>query len=298
MSIEGDGTIVVLLGARSFPKYPSLKGGDAFAHSAAGFAQYLENYFGKEWCTTHLCDLFDSEEEPAEQLRGLGDFCRDHAEAKQVILYYVGHGGFLKSREYYLALRNTQKNYEHLSGLEIKKLALTIDGQFPGKQVYLILDCCFAGEAMSSFQDAGELTNFIESKTFDAFPASGTSLLCASSKDEPAISEGTGARTMFTECVLDVLTRGVPDKGKMLSLQDVQGAVEVLVKQRFGLKAVRPEVHSPRQLGADLAKLPLFRNEAYVPPEPKSLPGGIVEALKSSIPAVRQSVIDPLAARG
>jgi len=298
MDKDSAGTLAVILGAAAFPKYPDLKGGEAFAASARVLEDCLASQFGADWKQTHLLNLFNSEDVPRGQLRSLREFCTAHAESQRLLIYYVGHGGFFGGQNYYLALHTTEKGDEPYTGLEIRNLALVLDQCFAGRRVVLILDCCFAAEAMAQFQDAGAVSRAVESETFNAFPASGTSLLCASSKDDMALWQGTAKRTMFSECLTDVLASGIPGKGEKLNLREVGEAVETLVLTRFGHKGVRPEVHSPRQRGADVAREPLFRNVAYRPPEPKRLPAEITDALRNPLPRVRIGGVTELSGPG
>lgn len=291
---DSDRTIGALLGSAEFPHYPNLTGGQAFAASVTGFQSCLATQFGSKWCETNILDLFNSQEDSSRQLRRLGQFLEEHLEATRLIAYYVGHGTFLRNRNYYLTLQVTEKGNEHITSLDITDLAITIDNHFPGKNVFLILDCCFAGEAMAAFQGTGDLNRLIEKQTFDVFPAGGTSLLCASSKDEPAISDGINGRTMFSGALIDVLQTGVTGKDETLSLRDIQEAVEKVVKTRHGMNAVRPEVHSPRQQGADIAKHPLFKNIGFAPPDPRSLPPDILAPLKNPVPQVRIGAVTAL----
>ena len=294
MTASAKKTVATLLGASEFPNYKGLSGGQAFANSVAGFKDCLEVLFGRNWCDANVLDLFDSEEKQSEQLSRLGNFLREHDDATWLIVYYVGHGSIFKSGDYYLTLRVTEKDNEHISSLEIGKIAITIDKHFVAGNVVLILDCCFAGEAMQAFQGVGAIGKIIENKTLDCFPATGTSLLCASSKDEPAISEGADGCTMFSGTLIDVLRHGVPGKNELLSLRDLHESVEQGIRHQFGINARRPEVHSPRQRGADVAQIPLFRNVAYQPPEPKSIPENILRPLQNIVPDIRLGAVSAL----
>jgi hypothetical protein len=108
---------------------------------------------------------------------------------------------------------------------------------------------------------SGDVNERIKADTGRAFTA-GTALLCASSKRDVALSTGAGNCTQFTESLLEVLKTGVPGKGEQLTLREVGHAVRDVVRMRFGLDAVDPEVHSPRQQGIDVAALPFFSNPA------------------------------------
>ena len=260
-------TIVVVLGASKFPNHPSFQdsGGTAFQASASAFADCLEKHFGSEWRRDYLLDLFDSEASAREQVKELEKFLRQHrSESDRLILYYVGHGSFYSGNEYFLAVRDTEKEYESYSGLVTSALAGAIRRHFAKGKSYLILDCCFAGEVVEAFQ-SDALTRKVDEDTFRAFPEMGTSLLCASSKHDVALSTGTCQLTQFSECLVEVLVKGINGKGETLNLRDVGTAVGDMVREKFGVAAVNPEVHSPRQQSHDIAELPLFPNAAYRP---------------------------------
>lgn len=268
MNLESERTIAVVLGASDFPNYPNFQGpgGPAFAASARAFIDCLEDQYGQEWREERLLCLFDSEDGQDEQVIALGEFLEEHREqAQRLVLYYVGHGGLYGTYDYFLALRKTRVKYERTSGLGAQALSDVIHTNFAGREVFLILDCCFAGRAVEAMM-SGEVTDQVKQRTDRAFPAAGTALLCASSKRKAALSSGRDVRTQFSECLTDVLREGVTDAGELLSLRDVGGAVKELVRERFGLEAVDPEVHSARQEGVDVAELSLFPNRAYTAP--------------------------------
>ncbi|UCI07381.1 hypothetical protein [Mesorhizobium sp. B1-1-8] len=178
-----------------------------------------------------------------------------------ILLFYTGHGGFLSDREYYLTIQSTRKRREHTTGLRIRALAETLSQFIADRNLFIILDCCFAGEAVKIFQ-SNELNAIVEAKTFDALPKAGTALLVASSKDEPAISPVGKKYTMFSEAFLNVLRDGIPGAPDNLTLHDIERATQEAIRSRHGLTGVRPEVHSPRQKGVDAAELAIFPNFA------------------------------------
>lgn len=241
--------------------------------------------------------LFDSPERLDEQDQHIVDFLQSHSAATDLLIFYVGHAGFLFDREYFLALRSTIRGREPTTGFRIKALAYTIDLHFANRRVFLILDCCFAGEAVDDFQFEGSsaVSRVIETQSREALRASGTSLMVASSKDEPAVAPSGAEYTMFSECFLDILRNGIPGAGALLTLNEIGDAVEVLLRERFGQRAVRPEVHSPRQRGADIAKrIQLFPNPAFVPPAPAKLPEYVATALESQFSGARRDAVGEL----
>ena len=291
---EPTAVVAVILGASEFPYADALPASPAFVGSASAFTEYLKSEHGLGLTDAQVLDLFDNDDNIIEQNDRLTEHLVRNENASDLIIYYVGHGGFLPDREYFLALRSTKRGAEGVTGLRIRALAHSLEEHFPGKRVFLILDCCFAGEAVAQFQ-SGELATIVENETFDALPAIGTSLLVAASKDEPAIAPTGAAFTMFSDCFLEVLRKGIADGREKLSLTEVGEVVQKLVRSKFGQRGVRPEVHSPRQGGGDVAKIPLFPNPAYSPPKPNALPPAIQDALRNPLADIRKGAIRPLA---
>ena len=285
--------VAVIFGASEFPRAEVLSASPAFERSATAFAEYLKDERGFHLADDQVLDLFDDEANVIDQNDRLIDHLLSHQTASDLIIYYVGHGGFLPDREYFLALRSTRQGAEGVTGLRIKALAHALEEHFPGKRIFLILDCCFAGEAVAQFQSDG-LEDIITNETFEVLPAAGTSLLCAASRNEPAIAPTGATYTMFSDCLLEVLRQGFEDSRKTLSLADIGEVVQKLIKKKFGQGGVRPEVHSPHQDEGDIAKIPLFPNPGYTSPKPKALPPEILEALRNPFPAIRLGAIGPL----
>jgi hypothetical protein len=217
---------------------------------------FQDNFYLNAEC---VCDLFDSSSSVIKIDDLVSRFLQRTKNIKNVILFYIGHGGFLHNREYYLAIRSTKKLKEHLTGLRISALAHTLNGYIGERNLFIFLDCCFAGEAVEQFQ-TNDLAKIVETKTYYALPSAGTALLVAASKEEPAISPYGSKYTMFSEALLNVLENGVPNAGDMISLHQIAQATQETIKSKHGLAGVRPEVHSPRQRGIDIAGLRVFPN--------------------------------------
>jgi hypothetical protein len=107
--------------------------------------------------------------------------------ARDVLVYFVGHGGFAgPSADFYLLLRRTNASSLRASGMAIDALAEVLREEARQMRRYLFLDCCFAAAAFRAFQ-GGDQTAI--TKTLDAFavqtrssgfPRRGTVLLCSS----------------------------------------------------------------------------------------------------------------------
>lgn len=280
--------LTLILGASEFPN-TALSSSPAFRNSAEAIAHRLESYpAGAD--TYRVVSLFDSELSVIEQARAIDAALRVNRDATDLIVFYVGHGGFLRrGAEYFLTLRSTADREEDLTALRASTLADVIDRSFADRRVYVVLDCCFAGEAVHSFQ-SGELGTIVEHRTMGRFPARGTALLVASSRDEPAISNER--YTVFCECLLDVLERGIEGAERYLSLGAIADRLRALVNGRYGDGISLPEIHSPRQQDGDVARERLFPNPAY---GAHALPDEASIGLGQPLPKTRVGAVDALA---
>src|SRR5262249_53103011 len=147
---EDDSSLVaILLGAQEFPYHEKLNN-PAFGSSNDAVLRYLQD--GLQLRAEQILNLFDDPSNVIELDDRISSFLARKSNSKNIIIFYVGHGGFLSDREYYLVIRSTRKEKEHTTGLRLKALAETLN-QFVGERnLFLILDCCFAGEAVDIFQ--------------------------------------------------------------------------------------------------------------------------------------------------
>lgn len=250
--------LAILLGASSFPDFPALKTAPSFRRSYEAFLAYINNALV---IPSDTIDLFDSALNAADQDLAIAEFLRHHNAATDAIFYYIGHGYFDGDHEYLLTLHKTNQLTKASSGLRVKNLAHTIREHFRHGRVVLILDCCFAGEAVDEFMSPG--LQIAAQKIDEALlPAKGTSLLLASSRNDPAIAPASSEFTMFSGALLEVLTNGVDGGYERLSLSDVAVEVERKIRNSYKNAMVRPELHSPYQPQGDIALHKIFPNVA------------------------------------
>jgi hypothetical protein len=252
--------LTLILGTSRFP-HLEIDDNPAFAASARGFADCVAAQRDGEVAFRVESGLFDSAANVIEQRAEMDRLFTAHADATDLLVYYVGHGGFLRKRqEYYLVLRDTREGTQDVTGLRSSSLAEAVAHRFD--RTYILLDACFAGEVLRDFQDV-DVSAAVARRTLSSLPARGVALLLASSKDRVAVSPTGLERTMFSDSLLDVLAEGIPGAGRFLTLADVADQVRTSVVRRFGDEAVLPEVHSPQQAHGDAAQAPLFVNPAY-----------------------------------
>jgi formylglycine-generating enzyme required for sulfatase activity len=259
-TVPNASTLAIVLGAGEFPQSKNFHANPAFRASAGTLLDYLTSPRGLGLTAGKLLDLFDSEKGADAQLGAIAEFLAANKQATDLLIYYVGHGGFLPNRNYYLAIRCTTDWREYITALEIDKIALAVQENFSKKRVRLILDCCFAGQAVRHFQ-SGAL-ELAQANAAQAFPASGTALLVAAAKGDAAMAPQSQRYTKFSGALLSVLNDGIADAGERLSLAEVGKHVIDLLASTDGNRAARPEVHSPRQTQGDVAKVPFFPNPA------------------------------------
>ena len=266
-------TLVILLGASKFPKDPNLTSSKAFSNSYAEIRSYFLDRDGFALPEENLLDLFDSGEtqpnlngEIAKFLESrLEEMKNQQKEAFDLIVYYIGHGGFsLEGSEYFLAIKDTRAQDEYFSSYPIKALANTLREHARFLRRYLILDSCFSAQAYAAFQAAGPLQVACQ-KTITEFPGKGTALLCATGPRNPAKILPDQEHTMFSEALISVLRCGSSGLSEKFSLAELAEITRLHIKERYTSEAVPPEVHSPDVSEGDVAKLPLFPNPALWP---------------------------------
>lgn len=262
-------TLVVLLGASEWPLAHSLSGSPSFARSAHDFREYMLADTGFALPAENLLDLFDSEHSPSQIDAEIARFLEARTSAlrgmnlsaSDLLLYYVGHGGFTgRGHDYYLAIRSTREDSEGISSVRITDLADTLQKRARNVRRFLILDSCFAGSAYKEFQAAP--LSAAREKTLDVFPVKGTALLCSSGARDPSLAPIGAMHTMFSGALIDVLRQGEPGGTDALSLAEIGHRVKNVIRERYPDENVRPEVHSPDQREGDIASIPLFPNAA------------------------------------
>lgn len=273
-------TLLILLGASEWPQFPEFQGSKAFANAVQRMKAYFINpqQFGLP--AENLLDLFDSEKN-ADELdveisqfleRRLIDMKKAGNPARDVLLYFVGHGGFVGcDSDFYLAIRRTRIGNPRSSGLHVTALAYTLKERARFLRRIVILDCCFAAAAFSAFEGGPDGVAIEKAKA--AFqvgyktvgkPTKGTTLLCSSSQKSPSRLLPDGSSTMFTKTFLDALAQGTKSPHYLLTLRDVKNVTADLLMDIPD--APKPVVLSPDQSEGDVADLPFFPNPcAHMP---------------------------------
>src|SRR5260221_343842 len=273
-------TLVVLLGASEWTHSSEFQSSEAFVNSAKEYKKYLLDSRGFRLPTSNLLDLFD-EDQSADDLDGaIGGFLDERISslktsgqaARDLIVYYVGHGGFAGDEsEYYLAIRRTRSSNPGASSIGVASLAVTLKEKARYLRRIVILDCCFSAAAFKSFQSAPSqvavqqsIDAFKEKGEKTGFPERGTALLCSSGPKVPSLISRDGKYTMFSEAFLNALTAGDRrHKDKIyLSLRDLTNLIADALHDSAEENAPRPHLHSPDQSEGDVADIDFFPNPA------------------------------------
>jgi len=94
-------TLVILLGASDWPYAPEFKKSEAFSNSAQGLKEYFLDPSKFGLTEKNLLDLFDSDLGPDDIDIKIRQFLNERIPtlehglpAKDLLVFYVGHGGF------------------------------------------------------------------------------------------------------------------------------------------------------------------------------------------------------------
>ncbi|GCE21302.1 hypothetical protein [Dictyobacter kobayashii] len=96
-------TLVILLGASQWPRFPELQSSKAFTNSASQLKKYLLNPRQFGLSAENLLDLFDVDQSADDIDSAIGDFLDQRIKAlkssgsaaRDLLVYYVGHGDLL-----------------------------------------------------------------------------------------------------------------------------------------------------------------------------------------------------------
>lgn len=255
-------TLIVILGAWEWPKSSQLTDSVAFKNSAEGLINYFLSPTFFNLPKINILNLFNSDESASVILHQVADFISERkleSKISNLIIYYVGHGGFSGgSNNYYLAIKSTRQSSAMTSGILVESLASAIKEQTLDLRTFLIIDACFSGAANKYFQSSPSEVVGVKIRELHR---KGISLLCSSSSKDPSrLLEGY---TMFTAALLKVLEKGSSDDKSFLSFYDVSVLLKDSIYEEHQDEAVRPEIHSPLQTQGDISQVEFFPNPQF-----------------------------------
>lgn len=265
--VRPETTLAIILGASVFPLCTQLYAeSPSFENSAREFERYLrskERGFGLP--ARNLLPLFNTSKTPAEIDARIAKFLQPlAANAKDLILYYVGHGAFTgPNQDYYLALKSTNYSNPPISSLRMTDLARRLKEDARNVRRFLIIDSCFAAASFVEWQSPPlELASL---KTLESFPPSGTALLCSSNRNEVSKAPLSEKHTMFSGALLELLETGDNKLEDDFTFEELGHRVRIRIREKYADEAVRPQVLVPDQAKGDIARIPLFPNPAKEP---------------------------------
>lgn len=170
-----------------------------------------------------------------------------------LVLYYAGHGVLSNRGVLFLAVEGTDPGPQRVrySGVPAEWLRSAL-ADSPAANRILILDSCFSGRA-------AEAQSAAASAIIAGLDIQGTYTLASAPSYSSAVAP-VGARfTAFTGELLDILRRGIPAGGPLLSFADIFPALTRALVARG--------MPRPQQLGTGLAdRVALVRNAAHREP--------------------------------
>jgi len=256
-------TLLVVLGASEFPRI-NIKSSKAFEYAAKSVCSYFASGIGFRLPIENLFYFFNSPYGPdtlddqittrlrtrVQQLEAAGRPARD------LILYYVGHGSFDEQKRYILTLQSTREESQSVSSLRVDVLMTTLNSVGHTLRKYVIIDACFAGEGViysqSGIEDAVH-------QQIRHLPQKGTAFLCSSSRDLVSEFLQDETNTVFTKALCECLWEGRSGLPSKLSFEHLHSLVEDKLIEKSN-NFIRPEIHTPSRPEGDIAKVPFFPN--------------------------------------
>ncbi|MGH6925132.1 MAG: hypothetical protein ACRED5_15470, partial [Propylenella sp.] len=269
---EPETTAAIILGSSSWPDAPKFEAAPQFAESVEAFRSYLRSASGFGMPYANVLNLFDSDDDPSTLVTKIAKFLgarreelrTNGSDLEDILLYYVGHGGFDRGPQstYFLAIKKTNPIDEVGSSLTFQSIRRALSDKTKDARHYLILDCCFAAAAVGPYMHQSATAQSMMAQWSNQAPE-GTAILAAAGAALPARVERGEPMTMFSRALLEVLENGAPrEKTAKLSLHQLSNAVTVRLKASHHDEAVLPEVHSPEQAKGNIASVPLFPNRS------------------------------------
>jgi hypothetical protein len=230
-----------------------------------------------------ILDLFNTDLQPGQVINKIQEFLATHMTEQNppsdIIFYYCGHGAYLKEREYFLALKCTNRQSKEPTIFKMGYLVEIIADYTRDRRNLVILDACYSGGALIEFANLADDDNAAQilnselverlqeerqSHSPDGEPA-GTVLFCAAGPKNWAKTPLEAKHTMFSGALVQALSRGDIQSGPYISLKRLADLVRAEIKSAFGAQGVLCQIHVPTQGQTDLLELSYFPNPAFDP---------------------------------
>ena len=247
----------------------------ACRNSAEAFRAYLVDPQGLGLADDDVLAVIDDESPyPGQILERIHDFIVERKKvledeqraARDLLFYYVGHGSFSESKDYFLPIFRTRGPDLEGTSIRLEALAKIIKAAARDVRSHLIFDACFSAATFQAFLSTGPADVAVQ-KTLHAFPSTGIALLCSAGRSDPALAPEGLRETLFTGEMIRILREGDRTAPARLSFGGLAELVSERLEKRF-TDVIRPHVSSPRQKEG---QLPLFPNALAAPsPAPAS----------------------------
>jgi Caspase domain len=254
------GPHAVLIGVSAYqdPEFPEIR---AARLSLAGMLAMLTDPALCGWPPSAISVIRDpgSVTDLANQLTDLAE-----KTTGTLLVYYVGHGTLSERGDLCLTLTTTRRDRPDITGLQWDAVARALRCS-PARVRIAILDCCFAGQAISEAL-AGDAGTAVA----DITHVEGVYTLTATTRNKtahvPPMHQQNAAPTSFTGALLEVVTSGIDGAPPGLTLDMIYARLRFLLAAR-GLPR-------PNKRGTDTADHYVFsRNAARCQEDPQSRAG-------------------------
>lgn len=265
--IDPQRTLLVIFGASVYEKQPDWSC-DQFAESAEGIKECFTGALSLPLRNLHY--LFDEKLEPLEARTSIEAFIKrrkakalkDGAPIQDLLIYYIGHGGFARS-EYVLTL--PESNMEHLSLTTLSLATLTeiLKKRCSDIRCHLFIDACFSGQAGKIQSNPDGVLEQRLIKNFESIPTKGIGVLTASSASIPAIAPENSAYTMFSGAILEVLNSKNDHRRPYFTMRDLHKQISKHINGKY-TDPVLPNIYCPEQEEGEVTdSIQLFRNALF-----------------------------------
>ena len=239
----------------------------ACRHSAEAMHEYLLDPKGLGIEERNVLAVIDDQSAyPGQILDRVHGFLSERKDALQgaqrpvrdLLFYYVGHGSFSESKDYFLPICKTRGPDFEGTSIRVEALAKIIKAAGRSLRCHMIFDACFSAATFQAFLSSGPADVAVQ-KTLHAFPSSGIALLCSAGRSDPALAPEGLRDTVFTGELLRILREGDRAAPDRLSFGDLAVLISERLAKRF-TDVIRPHVSSPRQNDGQVHVVPLFPN--------------------------------------
>ena len=245
----GNGSCALLIGVSAYedPEFPSIQ---AARNSLTAMQQVLSDPKICAWQPDSITVVNNpsSVRDLAVQITKLA-----MATYEVFLIYYVGHGTLSNRGELSLTATTTLSEHPKITGLPWSVVADALR-ESPARMRCVILDCCFAGQAIEAMGEASERAVADISLIEGVYTLTATTRNRAAHVPPPDQQDGKG--TSFTAHLVDLLRSGIPDAPADLTFGTIYPHLRTRLTS-FGLPL-------PNQRNTDLADKFIFAKNVAV----------------------------------